>query len=257
MCLIAFAWNAHPRFPLILAANRDEAHERPSTAIAAWPEQPRVVGGRDLRAGGSWLAVARDGRLAAVTNVREPVLSTAPKTRGKLVHDFVAGHESAAAFSEVLNAEGQQYGPYNLLLWDGDAMVEAGNRPWSRASAVADGVHGVSNGAFNEPWPKVRRLTAALGEWLRSIDGEPDAEALFTALADRRPAPDEELPQTGVGIERERELSAPFIVGDLYGTRASTIVLVDTNRRIRMVERRFGPQGVALGESSIEIVNRP
>lgn len=245
MCLIAFAWRAHPRYSLVLAANRDEAHARPTAALDEWSDLPGVFGGRDLEAGGSWLGLKADGRLAAVTNVRVAAgKETVLRSRGELATAFLAGEDDAATHAEALMLQTQQYGPFNLLLSDGLTLVHASNRPASHWQAVAEGVHGLSNGALDAPWPKAEALRAAVSQWIASDVDDP--APLFAALADETIAGDERLPDTGVGVVLERLLSPPFIRGRTYGTRASTVVLVGVDG-VRMEERRFGPGGVALG----------
>jgi uncharacterized protein with NRDE domain len=256
MCLIAFAWNAHPRYTLVLAANRDEQHERPTAAAGRWDDAPDVYGGRDLRQGGSWLALNRNRRLAAVTNVREPVRLEGLKSRGQLVRDFVVGDGCAVTEAELRRMDGSDYGPFNLLLWDGLELVLASNRPEPAWTTLSSGIHGISNGAVDEPWPKVRRLTARLRSWLEAqpaTAATADPSPLFAALADSETAPDAELPDTGVGIEAERRLSPPFIRGSAYGTRASTVLLIGRDGRASLVERNFGPEGVDAGERRIDL----
>jgi uncharacterized protein with NRDE domain len=253
MCLIAFAWNAHPRYPLILVANRDEFHARPTAPLAPWVDAPDVIGGRDLQEGGGWLALNRARpRLAAVTNVREPTVIPAPRSRGALVRDYLTGDDCAVSFAELIRVEGNDYGPFNLLLWDGEDLIYATNRLKPRWETVPSGVYGLSNGGFDAPWPKACRLTAALRSWISGVDAvgetEPDFEPLFAALADDAIAADAELPNTGVGIEMERRLSPPFIRGSAYGTRASSVVLIDQGGHAVFVERSFGPDGT-LGET--------
>ena len=247
MCLIAFALGVHPRWPLVLIGNRDEFHARAATPAEFQPDAPHVYGGRDLEKQGSWLQVSENGRLAAVTNVRVGLgAEPAPRSRGHLVADFVRSGARAAEWLEALAPAAAQYGRFNLLAWDGREAWIAGNHPrWSNAR-IAAGVHGVSNGAFDEEWPKVRRARAALTRWLAADEG--GVEPLFDALADERVAPDEQLPDTGVGLELERALSPPFILGERYGTRCSSVVLVGEGH-VRFVERRFGPEGLPLGES--------
>jgi uncharacterized protein with NRDE domain len=258
MCLIAFAWNAHPRFPLVIAANRDEFHARPAAPLGPWPEVPGVWGGRDLREGGGWLALSTAGRLAAVTNFRESRPRPAPRSRGRLVRDFLSLDQGCAAgHAERLQAEAREYGAFNLLLWDGADLVHASNRPEPSWSGVPRGVHGISNGAF-EPgalrlWPKVRQASAALARWLGAQPLEAglsrlDCGPLFQALAEDRPADDSELPDTGVGLDMERRLAPPFIRGSEYGTRCSTVLLIDRGGVALFIERRFGPGGIPDGE---------
>lgn len=254
MCLIAVSWQHHPRYALALIANRDEFHGRPTAAAGPDPESPQVYGGRDLQAGGSWLQVSARGRLAAVTNVRvgrNP--EQAPRSRGALVRDFVRSDSDAPAFAARLAPIAPEHGRYNLLTWDGRALVFASNHPQAESHPVAPGLHAMSNGAFDAPWPKSGHATRALRAWLESPASMRDAEEaslepLFAALADTMPAPDASLPDTGVGLEMERLLSPPFVRGERYGTRCSTVVLVERDS-IVFAERRFGPDGVPHGES--------
>lgn len=255
MCLIALAWRAHPRFELALIANRDEFHARPAAAADRDPVQADVYGGRDLAQGGSWLLVSTRGRLAAVTNVRVGLVGEAARrSRGALVRDFVAGEATAGDFVATLATTAAEYGRFNLLLWDGGSLRFAGNHPRFASHAVTPGVHAMSNGAFDARWPKSALATRALTSWLATPGSKDDGSApamapLFGALADTGPAPDALLPDTGVGIELERALSPPFVRGDNYGTRCSSVVLVDTDA-ITFVERRFGPDAVSAGEST-------
>ncbi|KRE96608.1 hypothetical protein ASG87_16610 [Frateuria sp. Soil773] len=248
MCLIAFAWNAHPRWRLLLAGNRDEFHARPSAPLARWRDRP-IVGGRDLEAGGTWLGADDRGRCAVVTNVRDPRDPQRGASRGLLASDYLAGTPDAAEHARALLAVAADYRPFNLLTFDARDAFYLGNRPESRAQAVTAGVHGLSNADFNTPWPKTRALMRRMRHWL-DHGGEEDFAPLFAALADERPAPDAELPDTGVGLERERLLSPAFIRGERYGTRASTVVAIGHDGRGMIVERRFGPDGRPEGESA-------
>ena len=253
MCLIAIAIRQHPAYTLALVANRDELHARPTAAAGVDPEDPDIYGGRDLVQGGGWLMVSRRGRLAAVTNVRVPPLGAShPRSRGALVRDFVAGSGDVDACLDGLAPGTGDYGPFNLLLWDGRSLAYAGNHPRFARHPVAPGLHAVSNGAFDAPWPKSNLASRALANWL---DGdlpadarEADVSPLLAALADETPARDAELPDTGVGLELERRLSPPFVRDPVYGTRCSSIVLVQEHG-IRFVERRFGADAAVLGES--------
>ncbi len=260
MCLIALAWRQHPHWPLAIAANRDEFHARPTEAAGIDPEDPSVYGGRDLVQGGGWLQVSTRGRLAAVTNVRDGRngLAAQPRSRGWLVRDFVRGRDSAGAFAAG-PASLPGYGHFNALFWDGDALVHASNHPDVRHAAVSPGMHAMSNGAFDAAWPKSVAATQALEAWLAATPGleastgSMDAlEPLIAALADTRVAPDEALPDTGVGIALERALSPPFVSGPEYGTRCSSVVLVASDH-ILFAERRHGPGGVRAGEGIARI----
>jgi uncharacterized protein with NRDE domain len=251
MCLIALAWHCHPRYHLALAANRDEFHGRPSLPARPWPEAPEMVGGRDQEKGGSWLLASIRGRWAAVTNVRRGIpAETAALSRGELVASFVAGDLSIESFLDELAARAGEYGRFNLLAGTAEQAHYAGNYPAFHQRRLAPGVHAVSNADLDTLWPKTRRLQGALGDWLHTEaqSANADPAPLFAALADTRAAADAELPDTGVGIEMERFLSSPFIVGERYGTRASSVLLARRGET-RLIERRFGPAGAALGES--------
>ncbi len=244
MCLIAFAWRANPRWPLVLIANRDEFHARPSAPAAFLADAPDVFGGIDLRAGGGWLLVSKRRRLAAVTNVRAGLAAeAAPRSRGELVKAFAASDATAGDFIDGIAAHAHEYGRFNLLLWDGASLHCVGNHPRFHAQEVAPGLHALSNAELDTDWPKARRAKHALSHWLSgqadAPDTHADAEPLFVALADTAPAADAELPDTGVGLEIERRLSPPFVVGDTYGTRCSTLVLASCTG-VEMSERRYG-----------------
>lgn len=249
MCVIAFAWQAHPRWRLVLIGNRDEFHARPSLPLSRW-EQPPIVAGKDLEAGGTWLGVADDGRCSVVTNVRDPRDPQLGRSRGLLALDYLAGSDDAVAHAGSLLRTAADYRPFNLLTFDTTHGFYIGNRPDSRAQAVQPGVHGLSNADFNTPWPKTRALMNHLSAWIAA--GQDDEFApLFDALADPHVYPDDQLPDTGVGLERERWLSSAFIRGDRYGTRASTVVAIGHDGRGVVVERRFGPNGSDEGETAI------
>ncbi|MGH8539371.1 MAG: NRDE family protein [Stenotrophobium sp.] len=248
MCLISFTWRAHPRHALVLAANRDEFHDRPTAAANWWADAPDVFGGRDLSQGGGWLALSRRNRLAAVTNVRRMVpLDPAAPSRGKLVADFMRGTQSAADFATALTARAGTYAGFNLLLYDGDELIYANNHPVPVWTRVEPGVHGLSNAALDTPWPKLRRLRQQVADW--TTRDEADPLQLFAPLSDQRPAPDAELPDTGVGIEMERFLSSAFIRSARYGTRCSTVLTFDAAGPTFFAERRFSADGKNGGET--------
>jgi uncharacterized protein with NRDE domain len=251
MCLIGIAFRAHPKHELVLAANRDEFHDRPSAAAAPWAEQPHIFGGRDLRQKGSWLAVSTAGRLAAVTNVRRmvPPDPSAP-SRGRLVSEFLQSGASAAEFARELAAQAENYSGFNLLLYDGAELRYLTNAPEFRDEAVTPGIHAVSNATLDTPWPKARRLQQALGSW--AADKWESFTPLFKALADRAPGADAELPNTGVGKQLEKMLSAPFIVSPNYGTRCSTVVALGGGK-IDFAERRFDRGGLDAGKTDRQL----
>ncbi len=253
MCLVAFAWKSHPRWRLVLAGNRDEFHGRPTAPLTAWPGSG-ILAGRDLRSGGTWVGLGGSGRVAVITNVRDglPPAFNGP-SRGALPLDFLASTTSALAHAQALADVASDYAPFNLVLADANTCAYVGNHPASGARDVTPGVHGLSNGAFDAPWPKTRRLREALQAWIDA--GQHDLDPLWQALADERIAVDADLPDTGVGIELERRLSAAFIRGKDYGTRASTVILIGHDGESRIHERRFGPEGLFEGETVL--VNQP
>ena len=246
MCLALFALDAHPAYALVIAANRDEHFARPAAPAAWWKEG--WVAGRDLEAGGTWLALTRAGRFALVTNVREPGLrDTSAPSRGALVTRAVADATPPAQSVAKIVAATSAYNGYNLVAGDPSSVAWGSNRR-SGVRALGAGIHGISNAALDAPWPKVVRSKETLDAWCR--EAERDIEALFAGLADRTLATDAELPATGVTLEWERRLSAPFIVApDVgYGTRCSTVILIGRDGRARFVERTFDPAGNRIGD---------
>lgn len=245
MCLIVFAIDSHPRYPLILAANRDEFYARPTQSLHVWPDAPNVIAGRDLEAGGTWLGLTRNGRFAAITNVREGVRRTATqRSRGELTRNFLLSNQSAADYAAQVYRDGEHYAGFNLLLGDGKAIYYCSNRG-ETPRALGAGVYGLSNDSLDTPWPKVIGSKAELRSLLIH---EPTAAALLQILADTRKPLDTELPDTGVGLELERKFSSRFIASDEYGTRASTALLIDRNNNIEISEQNFGSGGAPIGE---------
>jgi uncharacterized protein with NRDE domain len=244
VCLILFAHHCRADLPLVLLANRDEFLARPSAALAPWVEAPDVAGGRDLVAGGSWLGVGRDGRWAAVTNVREGE-RTPPGgcSRGWLVRDYLRGSASPEEFASQLVPRGADYAGFNLLLGAGGELWYISNRS-AAPMPLPPGCYGLSNGQLDTPWPKVARGKTALDRLLQQPLVTP--EAGFRLLADTTPAPDRELPATGVPLAWERALSATFIVAPAYayGTRSSSVLLRTASGTTWLAERTFagGPE---------------
>ena len=247
MCLIALAWGIRADVPLVVIANRDERYARESEPMHTWPDAPGIVAGRDRERGGTWLGVRPLGmasaRFAAVTNVRDPAdlrpsLPGEP-SRGDLVRDFLEGGGDAIAFAERAVASAGMRG-FNLLLLDERGLVWCSNRARGGASIVrlARGVHGVSNALLDTPWPKVERAKAMLSA---AIDGPIAIEALFDVLRDDAPAPDDALPDTGVGLALERELSPIRIAMPRYGTRCSTVLIARGDGTATLIERTVAP----------------
>jgi uncharacterized protein with NRDE domain len=248
MCLALIALDAHPRYPLVVAANRDEYHARPTVAAGWWDEG--WLAGRDLAAGGTWLGVTRGGRWAFLTNVREPARHdpSAP-SRGSLVALVLARDGTVdTALAEAVAAATAHNG-FNLVAGDRTRAQFASNRA-PGAPLAAPGIHGLSNATLDTPWPKVTRTKSAFARWCDA--GDDGLEPLFELLADRACALDRDLPSTGIPLERERALSAPFIVGERYGTRSSTVVALDHDGRMRFLERSFDAAGCVTGEGRFE-----
>ncbi|CAM3605915.1 NRDE family protein [Halomonas lysinitropha] len=258
MCLIAFDHRPGSAFPLRLVANRDEFHARPAAPLGIWPDASEIVGGRDLEAGGSWLAVHRRGRVAAITNVRDPRLTVPPgaASRGALVREALECNDLATWLQRLAGTAAECYPGFNLLTGDGERLWHLHRgRDGVWLNEVPPGLHGLSNASLDSPWPKLIAARQGLAASLRH--GRWPEEAL-SALGDPHPADDDELPETGVGLEAERRLSSPFIVGQEYGTRASTWLTWRADGGIEIGERRFGPQGVRLGESVLQLsLNQP
>jgi uncharacterized protein with NRDE domain len=234
MCVVAIAWQAHPRWHLIIAANRDEYHERPTAPLARWPDDRHVVyAGRDLRAGGTWLGVGEGGRAALVTNLRvegypRPELAS----RGALVSGWLRGQPLPDI--STMN-------PFNLLLIGPDAARLLTNHPEPQDIVLGGGVHGVSNGPAQAPWPRRERLEAAMHDW---IAGSHEPDVLFATLADETAL---------AGNEGDRPPVPVFMRDAVYGTRCSTVVALDGKGRGFIEERRFAASGMAAGATRIEI----
>ena len=244
MCVLAFAWRAHPRWTLVVLGNRDEFHDRPAAPLARWETPDHLLAGRDLRSGGIWLGVSEEGRFAVVTNLRgfggpEPDRPT----RGKLTGDYLLG----SARPEDIDAAA--FNPFNLLLADRDNAHFVSNRPHPVHAALAPGLYGLSNAALDEPWPKTLRLKEALLHWL--IDDHGDPATLLPVLRE------ETLPATGLrdaepsDVPLEPAISPPFIRNPLYGTRCSTVVAIDNDGRGVIIERRFTRDADVGGETRL------
>lgn len=236
MCIIAFDYKAIAGNILTLAANRDEKYTRPSLPLAPWSDDPNIVGGRDLNEGGSWLALNKNGRFAAVTNVRmgHSQKNPAHRSRGLLVSDFLSSDISAIEFGKQLRLECQHYAPFNLLFGRVDDLYLF-HSPRKLLTRFTHGVFTVSNGAPDAKWPKTERLAAAFKKFKRV----PSEDELFKLLADSSFPPVNSLPNTGVGTALERMLSPIFIQTPDYGTCASTVLRVSSRGDAVLRERGF------------------
>ncbi|MCX7981925.1 MAG: NRDE family protein [Syntrophales bacterium] len=240
MCLALLAYHVHPRYPFVFAANRDEFFDRPTQSADIWEDHPMVVGGRDLKEGGSWLGMAKNGRFAAITNIRDPVnhRSDAP-SRGKLVLDFLTTEEKTEDFLARLEVEGHRYNGFNLIFGTFNELLYFSNRLGSMP--IEEGLHGLSNAFLDTPWPKVERGKELMKKILEKDPAEWKRK-LFHLLADRKVPPDEKLPRTGVGVEWERLLAPIFITSPIYGTRSSTVIIVDREEGVSFEEWTYDGQ---------------
>lgn len=235
MCLIVFAWKLIPDCPLVMAANRDEFFERPTQAACWWKDAPQVFAGRDLQAGGTWLGTDKQGRFAALTNIRNGSVSrTEARSRGELVANFLRGDLSAETYLHEVKASAGNYNGFNLLMGDVTSAYWFSNHADEAMSLLEPGIYGLSNGALDTPWPKVLRAKAQFASLL--CQAAPD-DAYFEMLADTTRASDVRLPDTGVSLEWERLLSSIYIESPTYGTRASTLMRVHASGHSHLLEK--------------------
>lgn len=251
MCIILFAFEIHPEYRLILASNRDEYFDRPTAPAGFWEEAPHLLAGRDLKEGGTWLGITRSGRFGSLTNYRDPAtLRKDAPSRGGLVLDFLLGKRPAGAYLEKLQRLDRGYNGFNLLLGDNREVYWYSNRG-DGPQRLSPGIYALSNHLLDTPWPKVVRGKKAFEDVIRR-DKRPSPGDLFQVLSDRTPAPDEALPHTGVTLEWERVLSPIFITTPQYGTRASTLLFMDRNKKVFFTERTFGPGAERLTSQEFE-----
>ena len=249
MCLIVFAFKEHPDYSIILGANRDELYERPMRSAQFWKEYPKMLAGRDLSAGGTWMGVNRRGQWAALTNYRDPSIAKEnPPSRGFIVRDFLMQEKGSANFLESLQKRAHEYMGFNILAGSPKEIHHYSNQE-QKIHTVEPGIHGLSNHLLDTPWPKVQRSKTNLKKLIES--DHITSEALFDLLLDDRPAPENQLPNTGIPREQEKAVSPIFIKTDRYGTRCSTILLIDKNGNVTFEERRFIP-----GTMKVEDTNR-
>lgn len=272
MCLAIFAVESLPDWPLIIVANRDEFHERPTASLDVWSDNTCILAGRDLRASGTWLGAHQNGRIALLTNYREPGNNNpdAP-SRGKLVESFISGSQTAEQFLDAVNIENQSFNGFNLLLYDGSHAWFMSNRmvnqlngqlntltdnrlntqhalvPPNALIPLKKGIYGLSNASLNTPWPKVELTRNHVIQHLEKQQ-EPSMDALFEIFRNQTPASDAELPKTGLPLDRERLLSSPFIIDPLYGTRSTSVILKHRSGIIRFAERSFNQEGSQVGQ---------
>ena len=254
MCLILMAWQVHPDYPIVMAANRDEFRRRPTAAAAWWTDRPNILAGRDLEAHGTWLGMTADGRIAALTNFRDPnqIKPNAP-SRGGLVVEMLESHATMAERLAQLQSVSARYAGFNLLCTDGRELGVYESVP-ATGRVLGPGIYGLSNHLLDTPWPKVQRAKSSLATALRSL---PDDTALLELLRDDRVPADEELPRTGVSLEWERLLSSAFIRGDGYGTRSSNVIRVGIDGQASFREWTWNADGSIGSELRFEFQLEP
>jgi uncharacterized protein with NRDE domain len=252
MCLAIIALNRHKDWPLIIIANRDELHSRPTLPARPWLDAKDILGGRDLNAGGTWLGMTASGKLALLTNYREPGHHDplAP-SRGLLTDHYLRGESFAEHYAQDLQERSQAYNGFNLLVGDAYGLWYCSNRGGVPVQRVTTGIVGISNASLNTPWPKLTRTQNAVSALLLQnlISAHPDPDLFFNIMLDTRSASLHELPETGVGPEREKLLGSPFIKNDRYGTRCTTLIMQRADGMVRFQEKRFDSQGLVSGES--------
>ncbi len=250
MCLVVFAWKVHPEYRLILAANRDEFHARPSQKMHWWPDQPDIVAGRDLLAGGTWLAAAKGGHFSTVTNYRDPDSPRGKrKSRGELVSNFVGGNATPGQFNAAI--EGDRYAGFSLLTADSNELCYVSNRG-DKPSGLASGVYGLSNASLDTPWPKLVRTRDGLSDLVSNA--AVNESELLRLMEDRQTATAAEVGNDSLPFELARALSAPFIQTSDYGTRCTSTLLWGYDEKISLSEKRFDANGKPSGESRFSFV---
>jgi uncharacterized protein with NRDE domain len=254
MCLVLIAWRADPDYPCVVAANRDEFHARPTARAEWWQDRPRILAGRDLEAGGTWLGLTRLGRFAALTNYRDPELrraaapGVAVPSRGLLVTSLLESDGSVADGLTYLREVGANYNPFNVIFSDG-RRLGIYESVLGRGRELGPGIYGLSNHLLDTPWPKVQ---SAISRLEAALLGLTDTAPLLALLRDDQPASDEQLPQTGVGLEWERLLSSAFVRAPDYGTRSSTIIRIDARGRAYFDEWSWDSVGADIGRTRLQ-----
>ena len=248
MCLVLVVWRVHPQYPCVVAANRDESHARPTARAGWWPDHPQILAGRDLKAGGTWLGVTRTGRFAALTNYRDPEQrrEDAP-SRGALVASMLESSASVAEGLAHLSKVGANYNGFNLIFSDGERLgIYESMRGAGRE--LGPGIYGLSNHLLDTPWPKVQHAKSRLERALLDMS---DTAPVLALLRDDRPAPGEQLPQTGLRLEWERLVSSAFVRASDYGTRCSTIIRFEALGRAYFDEWSWNSVGADIGRESL------
>jgi uncharacterized protein with NRDE domain len=249
MCLILVAWRGDVKYPCVIAANRDELHSRPAAPAQWWHTQPPILAGQDLMAGGTWLGVTRAGRFAALTNFRDPEQRrTGTPSRGTLVASILTSKDTTAQSLDYLREVGARYNGFNLIFSDGERLAIYESVLGS-GRELGPGIYGLSNHLLDTPWPKVQTAKSRLSTALSELE---TTDAALALLRDQEPAPDDQLPRTGVALEWERLLSSAFVRAPDYGTRCSTLVRIDQRRRACFDEWTWDSAGAQIGAASFQ-----
>lgn len=247
MCLIVFAYKYHPKYPFILAGNRDEFYARPTQKLHEWNSDPKIYAGRDLKEGGTWLGINEHGKIAVLTNYRDltKIKENAP-SRGNIATNILLSNEPIAEQLSGLIPEFQKYNGFNLIAGDLHNLYYVTNEK-DYFSEIQPGLYGISNAFLNTPWPKTND---ALQHFTHAINGEtPDEEAIFELLANTSTYPDRMLPKTGLSPEMEKAVSSIFILTDDYGTRSSALVMMNQKGEIKFTEKTYRPGSVEITDS--------
>lgn len=251
MCILFLAINQHEKYPLVILANRDEFQERSTTSARFWKEYPELLAGRDEKEGGTWLGITKKGKISALTNYRDiPLHKEGRESRGLLVKDFLTSEISTLTYLDLLISKRESYNPYNILIGNQKELYVYNNVS-NESQKLTDGFHGLSNAYLNSPWPKISRGIEHLKEYI--LSSELKKEELFSIMKDETKAPDELLPNTGVGLEKERFLSSIFIQNPVYGTRSTAILLFDRQNTVSFYERSYSPTGDITNEFEVRI----
>ncbi len=241
MCILFIAIKQHKDYPLIILANRDEFQQRPTTSARFWEEYSELLAGRDLQDGGTWLGLTKKGRISALTNYRDiPLYKEGRKSRGLLVRDYLTSNTTSAAYLDLLVETKDTYNPYNILIGNPNELYVYNNVS-NEISKLQEGFHGLSNAYLNSPWPKISRGIDGLKNYI--LNSKLSKDDLFSIMKDETKAPDSMLPNTGVGLEKERFLSSIFIQDQIYGTRSTAIILYHRQNAVSFYERTYNPSG--------------
>ena len=236
MCVLLFSWKQHPKYPFVMASNRDEHYERPTKALHFWEDYPDVLAGRDLQAGGSWMGFSKKHRFAAITNYRNGLHKGTTLSRGNLVKDFLVSDKDPAVFFESMQNTFEEYNGFNFLFGVRSSLYYCNNED-KKLVEIAPGLYGISNAVLDTPWFKIELGKAKLKGIL--AQEEIVADNIFEMLQDTTQAPDDLLPKTGISMEREKLLSSLFIKSNNYGTCSSALITVDTKKTIHFTEKEY------------------